>query len=360
LPTFGQLNFSDKMTLIDFEHAVPEQLITHHVGNKLREEDLKLSNDITDLSDETAELLMKHFLNPVKTEELYAFSQAVQLDYNAVYKVSQQLFARSSDFIALSKDLARLLYEQSVHPKIKAGELNIVRIKNARIDGETADAIGIFKSETSVPFLKMQGTTSGYTINHDYGFEIKGVDKGCIIFNTLPAEGFRVLVIDNLNKTNEAQYWKDDFLEVKPVNNEYHQTNGIMNIAKNFVTNQLSEEFEVSKADQIDLLNRSVDYFKKHDSFDREEFAGEVFIDVNVMESFKKFDQNFRQENELELSDNFEISAQAVKKQARIFKSVLKLDKNFHIYIHGDRNLIEQGVDEDGRKFYKIYFREES
>jgi hypothetical protein len=49
------------MTLIDFEHAVPEQLITHHVGNKLREEDLKLSNDITNLSDETAELLMKHF-----------------------------------------------------------------------------------------------------------------------------------------------------------------------------------------------------------------------------------------------------------------------------------------------------------
>jgi hypothetical protein len=50
----------------------------------------------------------------------------------------------------------------------------------------------------------------------------------------------------------------------------------------------------------------------------------------------------------------------AVKKQERIFKSVLKLDKNFHIYIHGDRELIEQGMDADGRKFYKIYFEEES
>ncbi|MBK6777842.1 MAG: hypothetical protein IPG74_19090 [Flavobacteriales bacterium] len=49
-----------------------------------------------------------------------------------------------------------------------------------------------------------------------------------------------------------------------------------------------------------------------------------------------------------------------MKRQARIFKSVLKLDKNFHIYIHGDRNRIEQGVDEQGRKFYKIYYDKES
>ena len=50
-----------------------------------------------------------------------------------------------------------------------------------------------------------------------------------------------------------------------------------------------------------------------------------------------------------------------MKRQARVFKSVLKLDKNFHIYIHGDRDRIERGVDErTGRKFYKIYYDEES
>jgi hypothetical protein len=59
------------------------------------------------------------------------------------------------------------------------------------------------------------------------------------------------------------------------------------------------------------------------------------------------------------VADSFEISTQAVKKQARIFKSVLKLDKNFHIYIHGNRDMIEQGVEKDGRKYYKIYFENE-
>lgn len=42
------------------------------------------------------------------------------------------------------------------------------------------------------------------------------------------------------------------------------------------------------------------------------------------------------------------------------FKGVLKLAKNFHIYIHGDRNKIEQGVDEKGRKYYKIYYEQEA
>jgi len=39
---------------------------------------------------------------------------------------------------------------------------------------------------------------------------------------------------------------------------------------------------------------------------------------------------------------------------------VLKLDKNFHIYIHGNKELIERGTDPDGRKYYKIYFEQES
>ncbi len=74
------------------------------------------------------------------------------------------------------------------------------------------------------------------------------------------------------------------------------------------------------------------------------------------MDSFQRFGDRFQEDRDVELQDHFAISADAVKKQARVFKSVLKLDKNFHIYIHGDRNKIEQGVDESGRKFYKIYY----
>jgi len=222
------------------------------------------------------------------------------------------------------------------------------------------EAIGIFKSEKNVPFLKMKGQKSRFVIDHDFGFEIDRIDKGCLIFKTQKIHGYRILIIDNASRAEEAKYWKDDFLKVKPIANEFHQTNQFLSITKDFVTKKLPEDFEVSKTDKIDLLNRSVDYFKTRDSFDKKEFEKEVLQDTGIIKAFRNFDQNFRAQNNIELDDAFDISLPAVKKQARVFKSVLKLDKNFHIYIHGNRELIEQGVEKDGRKFYKIYFEKET
>ena len=63
-------------------------------------------------------------------------------------------------------------------------------------------------------------------------------------------------------------------------------------------------------------------------------------------------------DRDIRIEDEFGISDSAVKKQARSYKSVIKLDRNFHIYVHGNRNLLEQGEDEKG-KFYKVYYEEE-
>ncbi|GHS95457.1 hypothetical protein FACS1894207_4730 [Bacteroidia bacterium] len=349
------------MTTIDFTQLRLEQLITHHVGNKLRDEKYLLSSEVSILEDKTREFLLKYFILPVKSEEIYSFYHSVELEMNEMYLLARRLFENpESHFIPCSQDIAKLLYEQSMHPKIKEGELNITYFTNIPFDGNATDAIGIFKSENSVPFLKMNGDKKKYFINHDYGFEIKGIDKGCIILNVNSEAGYKILIVDSGTKAAEAQYWKDDFLKVQPISNEYHQTKEFLTIAKDFVAKQLVEEFGTSKADQIDYLNRSVEFCKKHEILNKNEFEQEIFKDDDLIDSFRKFDKLYRKENEIELSDNFEISLQAIKKQARVLKSVIKLDKNFDIYVHGNRDLIEQGIDERGRKFYKIYYQEES
>jgi hypothetical protein len=348
------------MSTLDFTQVEIQFLITHHIGNKLRDEKYLLSSEATTFEEETKNFLLKYFLLPIKVEVFYSFTHLVKLELNDVFSLAENIFSSPEKFITNSQNIAKLLYEQSMHPKIKEGELNIVYFSNVFLDDEVVDAIGIFKSETDVPFLKMKNQKTKFNINHDYGFEIKGVDKGCIIFNTDKQNGYKILIIDNTNKSVEAQYWKDDFLKVKPISNEFQQTNEFLEITKKFVTKQLSEDFEVSKAEKIDFLNRSVEYFKTHESFDKKDFEKEVFQEAEIIKSFRNFDDNYRQENEIKPTDNFDISAQAVKKQARVFKSVLKLDKNFHIYIHGDKDLIKQGVEKDGRKFYKIYFQQES
>jgi hypothetical protein len=348
------------MVTPDYTNINLDKLVTHHIGNKLLEEGITLSEQATDIERSSGDYLLKYFLTPFKPEEFYSFSHAVNISMNEIYTIVQRIFSDKSTFITDSQQIARLLYEYSTHPKIKQGELNIALFSEAILGDEVVDAIGIFKSENDAAFIKMEESPLNFFIRHDFGFELKGIDKGCIIFNTGADTGYRILIVDNTNRSAEAVYWKDDFLQVTPVSDEYYQTNQFMGIAKNFVVKKLSEDFQVSKADKIDLLNRSVEYFKEHGNFDKTQFENEVFQQDDIINSFRSYNDSWISDNGMELLENFEISPQAVKKQARAFKSVLKLDKNFHIYIHGDKDLIERGTEADGRKYYKIYYTSES
>ena len=95
-------------------------------------------------------------------------------------------------------------------------------------------------------------------------------------------------MVDNLNKSSEAIYWKDDFLKVKACNDAYHHTHDYLNLAKNFVTTRLNEDFDMSKADQANYLNRSVDYFKKHDQFEEIEFVNNRVCFFNAPDEMEK------------------------------------------------------------------------
>ena len=337
-----------------------QSISIHKAGNKLLDEPVRLSKESVILNDELQDILSQYFLSSFKSEEYYRFYHTIDLSLNAVHACISAIFENPASLHEQSVHLANHLYDKSTHPKIKGGEFYVAYFKDYHLNGETMDAVGLFKSENKDIYIEVEPVTNGFDIESRQGININKLDKGCLVFNTERENGFILSIVDNTNKGTEAQYWKDDFLSVLMLNNDFTQTNQFLGITKHFVTRQIDEEFEMSKADKIDLLNRSVDYFKKHDQFDKEEFEQEVFFHPNVIESFQKFDQHYRQENAVELADNFDISAQAVKQQARAFKSVLKLDKNFHIYIHGNRELIEQGIDENGRKYYKIYYEHEA
>lgn len=348
------------MTTLDFTQVSLEKLITHHVGNKLRDERVSMSKDLTEFTDSTKDVLLKYFLLTLKTDEFYSFAHSVRLNLNEMFIIIKDLFADPKTFVTASQSIAQLLYECSLHPKIKQGELNIGHFSNVILNGETVEALGIFKSENDVAYLKMNNQHSKFKIVHDYGFEIKGVDKGCIIFNTNKNEGFRILIVDKSHQSAEAQYWKDDFLKINPLNDEYHFTDNFLKLTKQFITTALPQEHEISRTEQADLLNKSVQYFKENETFDIKEFQNAVFEDKGITKSFRVFGSKYSETYDIDIADRFEISSQAVKKQAKAFKSVLKLDKNFHIYIHGDKDLIEKGFDKQkNMSYYKVYFRNE-
>lgn len=342
------------------EYIKLNSLAIHIVGNKLNQDPIRFSKSCVNLNSEIEKHLLHYFISHFKIEEQYRFSHDTELNLNEAYSYVSKVFDNPNSLFEQSKNLAKHLYNQSNHPKIKEGEFYVAYINNCILNGETLDAIGLFKSENKNIFLEVESIAEGYEIESKKGIDINKLDKGCIIFNTKKENGYILSIIDNTNRSSEAQYWKDNFLRIQPLRNEFHQTNEFLGIAKQYVTKQITQDFEVSKSEQIDLLNRSVEYFKTNDKFEKEDFEKSVFQDDKLIDAFNIFDRSFRQEYEIEPADSFDISKHAVKKQSRSFKRVLKLDKNFHIYIHGDKDLIEQGVDKDGRKFYKIYYNEEN
>jgi len=342
----------------NFSETNIQNFSIHTVGNKIADEGCYLSRNVVVINQELKQLLTHYFVSAFKSQEYYHLYHEVDLKLSEVYVYVSEIFDDPETLLEQSINLAKHLYEQSVHPKIKGGEFYTVYFKDCIIDGETVDAVGLFKSENKDTFLKVYPAGDGFEIESEKGININKLDKGCLIFNTEREKGYVVAVVDNTNKGIEAQYWVDDFLHIRQRKDEYYNTQNILLFTKHFIK-ELPQQFEISKAEQIDLLNKSVKFFKENDNFNMKEFTNEVIEYEDVIEKFNQSKSEYAKEHELEFADNFTISGSAVKKQTRSLKSIIKLDKNFHIYIHGDRNLIEQGEDKKG-KFYKVYYQEEN
>jgi len=295
-----------------------KSLSIHKVGHKTNEEGMILSKESIQIDNDIKSILIDYFINSFKSDEYYNFYHDIDIRMNEAYTCISEIFTNPNTLINQSINLAKHLYEQSVHPRIKGGEFYTAYFENCIINGESVDAIGLFKSENKDIFLKVYPAGIRFEIESEKGININKLDK-----------------------------------------DEYSNTQNILNLYKNFIKNELPQQFEISKADQIELLNKSLKFFKEKDNFDFDDFANEVIGHPEMVESFGKYKETFQQNNNIEISESFTISENAVKKQSRSLKSGIKLEKNFDIHIHGNRSLIEQGVDEKG-KYYKVYYQEES
>lgn len=358
--------------MIYCDESTLERIALHRVGNKLNDDGISLADGSLDVSDRVRELLAAYFTHPFAKEgsaaasEYYHLYHESDIALNEVFSFISKIFDTSGEpeadevFYEQSVALARHLYEQSTHPKIKGGEFYVAFFKGCIVDGETVDAVGLFKSENKETFLRVWPQGGGFEVDSEKGIDINKLDKGCLVFNTEREDGYLVAAVDNTNRT-EAQYWMDEFLHVRRRQDDYYQTTATLALCKSFVTKQMPQEYDVSKADQADMLNKSVAFFKEKENFDLTEFTAEVIGQPEVIDSFKSYKEDYEKQHDVEIAEQFDISAPAVKRQSRGIKSVIKLDKNFHIYVHGDRQFIRKGYDEaTGMHYYQLFFEDEA
>lgn len=343
------------------EDAKINKMVLHKVGNKNNNEPLGLSKAPFMLHPDISSLLLKYFLTPFKSNMYYNFSHDTNLDLNKVFVFCREIFSNpEQNLYEQSCNIANHLYQTSIHPNIKSGELYVTYLENCYLNGEILDAIGIFKSESKETYLKVYPQGEGFEIESDSGININKLDKGCIIFNCEQENGYVASVVDTISRANEAVFWIDDFLHLRQRKDNYFNTEHAIDMCRGFVNEYLPTEFEMGKADQAELLSKSANYFKEHNNFNIEDFRNTAFEQPELQNAFNNYKQTYEEEMDMEFTDNFTVDGEAFRKGQRFFKSILKLDKNFTVYIHGKRERMEQGTDQaSGLKYYKFYYQEE-
>lgn len=344
--------------MFSFKEALLEHLAIHFIGNAADDEGMELSKSLVSVDSDITSLLKSYFLKPFKEQGLYTFHHESDLNLNEIFHYASTVFDDPGSLYLQSINIAKHLYESSSHPNIKSGELYVGYFDECIINGEVVEVLGIFKSENKETYLKVFPKNDGFEVEGEKGININKLDKGCLIFNTEKESGYRVAVVDNTNKSSEAQYWLSQFLNLRPNEDSYYHTKNYISLCKDFA----EEAFpEADKVDKIDLVNNAVEFFSKKEAFNVEEFNNEVMQDESMIEKFQNYKETFQETNDVPSYDEFEISKPAVKQSKRFIKSVIKLDKNFHVYVHGNRQNIVRGFDKQlDMNTYTLYFKEEN
>ena len=341
---------------VSYLDTIIESICLHKVGNKIADEGIKLSKKHLIVQDDIKNILLKYFISSFRFDELYTFYHDCDLSLNEVYYSCSKIFATKECMHEQSINLAKHLYNNSTHPKIKMGEFYVVYFKDCVIDEQFVDAIGIFKSENKDTFLKIYPKDDDFEIESERGINVNRLDKGCLIFNTEKENGYIVAVVDNTNKGTEAQYWINDFLHIRQRKDNFNQTQNMLSLCKSFVSQLSSKNGKIGKAT---YMNRSIEALKE-ESVNINTFAEQVFETPELVSEFKQYKETYQRERDIEIDDTFQTASTAIKRRATGTMTTIKLDKNFDINIHGGEQYIVRGYDEERKMYYyQLFFKEE-
>lgn len=345
--------------MIYSENTAIQGACLHIVGNKSYNDGVVLSRTLMRIDERIKPILTQYFITSFKSDERFCLFHHSGLEFNFVYKVVSSIFDDPGTLYQASVKLANQLYDHSNHNKTKGGEFCVAYFKDIEVDGRNTDAIGLFKSENKDTYLRVISSDGHNDLEQESGININKLDKGCLIFNLDREEGYVLAIIDNTNRT-EAKYWVDDFLQAKPRSDEYQHTQSFLKATKSFITKELPSEREVAKGVQAELIDKTLRYFKENETFEIDDFKEKVIADEGLASDFGQYVESYLAKNEMGPLESFAISESAVKRSTRSMRSVIKLDKNFHIYVHGGEGLIKKGYDpETGMAYYQLFFNEE-
>lgn len=349
--------------MISRKNASISKFIIHKVGNKFNDTKNAFSEKLVDFDEASYDLMLPFLLRPFgSVVQSYRFNHHANISLNEINSYSNQIFNDDGAFIEISKHIVTHLYEQSTSAQIKTGDVLIAMFEGIEFNDITTNALGIFKIESKVNFFQTYLENNSYDVLVQKGISSKKVDKGCLILNQTDTEGNIILSVDN--NSYDAQYWINQFLNIKYADDANNHTQQYIALCKDFSTDILKTTYGAKE--QNTFLAKTIDFFKENEVVNIERFKDELFEEDKHKKLFDDYKKNFEDEQDIVLRNQFDVAESVVNKEKKKFKTDIKLDTNIQIKLDVDApdasaEYLERGYDDEKKMhYYKAFFNVES
>src|SRR5690606_20350089 len=298
--------------MITRKNASISKFIIHKVGNKFNDTKNAFSEKIVDFDEASYNLMLPFLLRPFSAlVQSYRFNHHANISLNEINSYSKQIFNDDDAFVDVSKHIVTHLYEQSTSANIKTGDVLVVMFEGIEFNEITTNAIGIFKIESKVNFFQTFLENNSYDVLVQKGISSKKVDKGCLILNQKDTEGHIILSVDN--NSYDAQYWTDNFLNIKYADDMNNHTHNYLELCKEFSTEILKTSY--GEQERNIFLAKTIDYFKENETINVERFKEEVFTEEKHIREFEDFKKDYESDLNVVLRNQFDLAEAVVSKE---------------------------------------------
>jgi hypothetical protein len=299
-------------------------------------------------------VLKDFFIKPFSSQKgEYGFSHPVSLDYNIVFQSAVGLL-ENEDFVKCSQDIFRHLQSVSTLPSIKDGDIFVAKVEDVIMNDSYYEGLGIFKIESKSDFIETFVDSKGnMQFSVKSGFPSNRIDKACLI--VFSSEKPICYLID---RSKDTKFWRQDFLGLVPRITDYTQSKSTLQMFKSFIEERLPDISKVTKAEQVNMINKCSELMKKTEMLNINDAAHSLFNDAEIANQFAEYRKIFEQKENLTLQDSFGVDKKAVTvlKNARR----IRLDDTAEIHLLKTGNFLERGYDEErGMYYYTLFFSKE-
>lgn len=220
-----------------------------------------------------------------------------------------------------------------------------------QVDEYEGKALGFYFARERSTFLNMNGAEPIVL----RGLPIKKPEFACLI---LPdgMDGFQIYI----QEPNTSAWSRKLFPFLRQTDDAFHSKE-FFKMCKSFSEDVIVKEQHQPREQQVSFLADSLQYASENKSVNFENFKQEVLKEPAIIDAFDQYQEKYTEERQWNPPDQFAVTEQSHNQAKKFVKSIIKLDKNFHIYVHGNKERIDKGYDENRKlHFYQLWFDAEA